>query len=148
MGPVELNPPTPVAGESDNVDVGEVVAGLGFSGGEANLDATGIGEVVGRSGHIAVVLGCPCDAHFVEQGSAAVVAVRILGEDEDGESFLGSLVLDGGEVKLNHGHGLADEVFGVDFFAFRHQVGKRKGFRCECSEVCHDFSSAVRVAGH
>ena len=95
-------------GESQNVDVCEIVAGFGFSGRETNFYAAFIGERGGCGGNIAAILGCPCLAHLVEKGAAGVVVVRVLSEDEDWEGFFRSLVVDRCEVELNAGDGLAD----------------------------------------
>ena len=146
---MDLIPPAQAEGkkgESQNVDVCEVVAGLGFSSGEANFYAALIRERCGSGSNVAVVLGCPCLAHLVEKSAAGVVVVRILSEDEDGECFFRSLVVDRCEVELNAGDGLTDQVFGGHFFTTCHQVRQGQGFCCNFSEVRHCNSPAVRDA--
>lgn len=140
-------PPALLPFVSEDGDIGKIVAGLGFSSGEANLHATLISKGIGRRGHVAVVLGHPRHAHLGKQGAAAVVFVGQFLEEQYGESFFLAAVGDGGEVKLGDSDRLTDELIGRDLLATSHEVGQGQGLGSDFSKI-HNFSPAVRDASH
>lgn len=140
-------PPALLPLVSEDGDIGEIVAGLGFSSGKANLDSTLVGKGIGSRSHVAIVLSRPGHAHLGKQGAAAVVVVGEFLEDENGESFFLATVGDGGEVELGDGDRLADQLLGGDFFAAGHEVGQGQSLGGDFSKA-HNFSPAVWDASH
>ena len=86
-------------GELHNIHRSEVVAGFCFGGTELDLDATGFFQIGGGGIDVPIVLGCPRHAQLHQQGAAVVILVRVLLEEQDGESFLLTLVGDRGEIE-------------------------------------------------
>lgn len=137
---MEFESTDPIPSESEDGDVGEIVARLGFSLGEVNLDATLVVESIGRRGHIPIKLSGPRLAHLGEKRSAGIVVIGVFGKQENGEDFFFAFIGDRGEVEVGDGDGLVDEVVGGEFLASSHEVGQGQSFRGDFSK--HNFFSS------
>lgn len=129
----------PAPQESDNLNRGQIVAGLGFRVLELELNAAGLVEISGGRLDVAIILGGPGLTQLGKERPAVVVMIRVLLEEQDGEGLLLALVGDRCEVERDDGHRLANEVLGLELLTAGHERGEGELVLSDLLEVNHDI---------
>src|SRR5699024_8773163 len=109
-----------------NLNLGQIVAGVGLGGGASDADTAAFLQRVGARLDIASEDGNPGFTDFSENEAAVVVVLGELSENHDRIHLilLGLLVLAGNQVELNHGQLYAQDIIGLNLFTVFHQFGK------------------------